>query len=207
MLTAYAACLILGGGLVLFSLFGGDAEADGAAELDIDPDGANAAGPAAIFSIRALIYTLFAFGLSGTAMHLAFGGARTLLTALAASGAGLASGFSVHYLFGLLRRTEAGELSTEQDYEGLPGTVLLPVEKDSPGSVAVQFGDQQLRLRACLWDEDGPPILRGGQAVVVEMRQGVALISTLEEPQPALEAGDPRPSLGSPPANGSVSLE
>lgn len=179
MLTAYISCLAVGGGLLALSLFGDflDSDVDVSADLDVDSD-ALAGDAAAILSLRTLVYALFGFGAVGTALHMLWDGARAGTTALAAGATGLVAGALVSAVFSYLRRTEAGEIATEETFVGLTGKVSLEVAPGSPGFVRVVRGDRRIRIRARLdgSSSDAKALPEGRQVVVVEMKDGVAAV-------------------------------
>ena len=185
MMAVYLFSLIVGGGLLLLSLFGGeggDLEVDGALDLDGLGDAAEvASGDGAdskIFSLRSLIYAVFGFG--GTGAVLTSLGAAAATTLVAALVTGFLSGGMVSAAFGYLRRTDSGAKLDDRALEGLPGHVVLPIEAESPGAVVVVRGDRRLRLRALPYGAvEGDPS-EWDRVVVVEVEGGIARVTPLE---------------------------
>lgn len=185
MMALYLFSLIVGGGLLLLSLFGGeggDLEVDGALELDGLGDaadiGAGDAGAAKIFSLRSLVYALFGFGGTGAALTaLGMSGPLTVAGALVT---GVLAGAMVSLVFGYLQRTESGARLGDQALEGLAGHVVLPMAPDSPGAVVVVRGDRRLRLRALPHGTVHGDPSGWDRVVVVEVEGGVARVAPLE---------------------------
>lgn len=187
MLTAYIFCLVVGGCLLALSLFGdfleGDVDADGALELegavDADVDGADFTK---LFSLRAVVYTLFGFGASGAMLHLVWGGGRPGLTAAIAGGMGLASGALISTVFGYLKRTESGGMEGEEALIGLSGEVRMAITEGGIGEVRIDRGSRRFRMRARADDLEGVGMtLKAGRpVVVVDVNDGVALVAPLE---------------------------
>lgn len=187
MLTAYIFCLVVGGGLLALSLFGdfleGDVDADGALELEgdanLDADGADFAR---LFSLRAIVYTLFGFGAAGAVLHAVWGGGRPGLTAAVAGGMGIASGALINTVFGYLKRTESGAMEGEDSLIGLRGKVRLEITEGGIGEVRIDGGARQFRIRARADDlEDAGVALEAGRpVVVVDVKEGVAVVAPME---------------------------
>lgn len=191
MMAVYLFSLIVGGGLLLLSLLGGeggDLEVDGALELDGLGDAADVGGAgdapdasaaSKIFSLRGLIYALFGFGGTGVALTgLGIGGSSTLVSAIVT---GILSGAMVSIVFGYLRRTDSGAKVGDEALEGLTGHVVLPMDAESPGAVVVIRGERRLRLRALPHStvEGDPSAWK--RVLVVEVQDGVARVTPLEE--------------------------
>lgn len=179
MLTAYIACLGVGGVLLVLSLFGDFLEGD--ADLAVDADATAASEAAsAIFSVRTFVYGLFGFGAAGTALHLFWDGGGPLGAALAAAGTGLVSGALASVVFRYLRRTEAGLMEGEEAFVGTAGRVALEIGPDSPGLVRLRRGDRRIRVRARLAAAAvGETLAEGREVVVVEMKDGVAAVTAV----------------------------
>ena len=187
MLTAYIFCLVVGGGLLALSFFGdfleGDVDAGGALEIegevDLDADGADFTK---LFSLRAIVYALFGFGAAGAVLHAVWGGGRPGLTALVAGGMGLASGALISTVFGYLKRSESGAMEGEDSLIGLSGEVRMEITEGGTGEVRIQSGARQFRIRARADDLEGAGMIleAGRQVVVVDVREGVALVAPME---------------------------
>lgn len=178
MLPVYLFSLVLGGGFLLLSVLGGDADA----ELDIDLDGGDAAGSGKgtdatrILSFRTVVYALFAFGATGALLdRLGVGPGAGLAASLAT---GLAAGISVGALFAWLGRTGSGDLPGDDALVGRAGQVTIPLSGSVPGTVVVRRGDRRIALRALPYGTSDPtPPEEWSDVVVVEITDGIARVA------------------------------
>lgn len=180
MTTLYWLALVLGGGLGLLSLFGDllgldghDGSVDIDHSVDVDHDGLH------ILSMRSITYALFAFGAVGVLLGWAWGGGA-LLTAIAALATGLAAGVFSTYLFRWVSRTASGEMLGDSTLVGLPGQMVLPLRGGS-GKVQVTRGGRDFELLARPFDDGAPDPESWTDVVVVDVRDGTALVSPLDE--------------------------
>ena len=187
MLTAYIFCAVVGGGLLALSLFGdfldGDVDADGAFEIEGDFDTSlDGADFTKLFSLRAIVYTLFGFGAAGAVLHAIWSGGRPGLTAVIAGGMGIASGALISTVFGYLKRTESGTMEGEESLVGLGGEVRMEITEGGIGEVRIGSGSRQFRMRARADDVEGAGMTleAGRPVVVVDVKEGVALVAPLE---------------------------
>jgi hypothetical protein len=191
MMAVYLFSLIVGGGLLLLSLLGGeggDLEVDGALDLDglgdagdvgSAADATDASAASKIFSLRSLIYAVFGFGGTGVLLTgLGVTGPSTLVSAIVT---GLLAGAMVSVVFGYLRRTDSGAKVGDEALEGLTGHVVLPIDAGSPGAVVIVRGERRLRLRALPHGtaEGDPSAWK--RVLVVEVENGIARVAPLEE--------------------------
>jgi membrane protein implicated in regulation of membrane protease activity len=193
MAAVYLFTLILGGGLLVLSLLGGESSDVDLGELELDglgdvgdaadlggAEGPDADGTASkIFSLRSLIYALFGFG--GTGSLLTALGITGTATLLAAAVTGLVLGALVSIVFGYLHRTESGAMPGDEALLGLTGHVVLPMSAESPGAVVVLRGDRQLRLRALPHASGRGDPSEWERILVVEVEGGVARVTPLED--------------------------
>jgi hypothetical protein len=194
MLSAYIFSLVLGGGLLLFSLLAGDADSDVDMDLDLDVDvdvdmdldvdtaeldhGAHAAA-GKLFTFRSLIYTVFGFGATGTL--LTYLGFPVVATAGTAVVGGVLSGALVNSVFNYLRRTDSGAHPGDAGFIGLPAKVVLPLSEGSAGAILVERGGRRIRLRALPHAAaEGEPD-EWTRVVVVEVEQGIARVTPVKE--------------------------
>lgn len=188
MLSAYIFSLVVGGGILALTFFGDFFDSDVDADAGIDLDGeadvlSDGSEIAKLLSLRSLVYTLFGFGGAGVVLHLIWGGAQPLLTALIAGGMGLGSGVLVSTVFGYLKRTEAGAIQGERALVGLSGKVLMAIPDGETGAVRIRSGERQYRMRA---RADIPPgaaqtLEAGRSVVVVDVKDGVALVTPIDD--------------------------
>ena len=188
MLSLYLASLILGGGLLVLSVLGGegaeaDVDLDMELDLSVDTEGIEAdvgadAAASKIFSLRGLIYTAFGFGATGSLLTLV---GVTLIPGLVASVVmGLVSGAMVNFVFNYLRRTDSGALLTDATFAGLEGRVVLPLAAESAGAVVVTRGGREVRLRALPHGSSDADPADWQRVMVVEMEDGVARVLPME---------------------------
>lgn len=195
MLSVYLVCLVLGGGFALLSAFGDfletDADFDADVDVDFDTDfdvsdttgGAHAdvGHASAIFSLRSLVYTLLGFGATGALLTWTGASPGSPLTIGFALVAGLLVGATVGSFLAYLKRSDTRAMAGDESYVGLPGRVTLPIREGSPGRIVVAKGGKEHAVRAL-------PYPRGAsgdpedwrQVMVLEMRDGVALVDRFE---------------------------
>ena len=209
----YGFALVVGGGMFLFSLAadlfgGGDVDAGGGLDVNADVDasldgGADAAGDHAadgahadsafrILSLRNATYFLFAFGVSGVLLTWLWGGERALLTAAFAATLGVVGGAISTFAFGWMRRTETGYLADDRGWIGHTGVVTIPLSAGGTGKVLVVRDGREHELLARPFERAADRPERWTRVMVIEMRQGVALVSPGD---PALESTEVK-SLG-----------
>lgn len=202
MFQVYLFCLILFGGLAALSIFGDFLETD-VADLDVDVDADLDAGadvdPGAdvdahtaaekIFSIRGGLYSLFGFGLTGTLLTLGGAAAGAPLTVAVAAGTGLAAGWLVTRILNWLRSGEAGRHAGDATFEGRIGRVTLALGSEGPGRVRVHRGERthELRARPHPSSPDAPSPAEWDAVLVVEMRDGEALVTPVDGDELRLE--------------------
>lgn len=174
MTTLYIFSLVLGGGLLAFSLLG-DTFGDHGDMADHDTDGAK------FLSLRTISYFLFVFGAVGAALTWGWRGASPVLTSVLAGGAGLlVSGVSAA-VFSYLRRSSSGDTQGEESFVGLAGTVIVPIGAGGAGKVIVRRGDRAFELTARPFETDAAPPNTWRSVVIVEMQRGTALVAPLED--------------------------
>lgn len=153
----YWICLVIGGGMLLFSLFGHDTDTGG--------DHPGWGETLSWLSVRSVIAAVAFFGLGGVVGGwIGLGGLRLLLFALTA---GVIVGGITGWLFNLARRKE---LNTRVGaVVGRTGTVLVPPGDGRPGQVRVQIAGQSTVLLATSTDT----LSVGEQIVVIAEERGV----------------------------------
>lgn len=203
--SAYWIAMIVGGGLVLMSTFGGgdshgdvdvhtdvDFDADMDADFDVDAhdldvdtthhaDGAFAdAGSAATwFSIRFVVFFLAAFGAVGVVLtHLSdVGPGATVGAALLA---GLVIGQCVHQLMRVMRRTSGDSTPVRADYVNRKGRVTIAVEHPHKGEIVLTVRGAQRYVPAVSKHADRSyPV--GTTVGVADYQGGVAEVVSIEE--------------------------
>ena len=173
MFTLYLFAVVVGGGLLAFSLLG-----------DADSDAHHDHGHAAVqwLSIRTLTYFLFVFGGVGAVLSRSWpAGAWPIVLVLAAL-AGVGVSLTVSAAFAYLRRTDSGARTADDGFVGLTGTVTLPIRAGGLGKVQVARGDRVIELLARSINPDAGDSALWKAVIVVEMQQGVALVTPMEDP-------------------------
>ncbi|MEX2178315.1 MAG: hypothetical protein WD801_06365 [Gemmatimonadaceae bacterium] len=173
MFTLYLFALLVGGGLLAFSLVG-----------DSDSDSSHDHAPSAWqwLSLRTLTYFLFVFGGVGAVLARTWHAAAAPLVLLLAVVAGLAVGGAASAAFAYLRRTDSGNRSADDTFVGLTARVTLPITRGGKGKVMVQRGDRTFELLARSLDVDAGNPSRWKSVIIVEMHRGTALVSPLDDP-------------------------
>jgi hypothetical protein len=208
--TVYWACLIVGGGLMLLSMLGGDSDADVSVETDIDvgfdagvdvdadvgldTDGAfdvDAGGAdvphahadaAALSTWFSMRFVVFFIALFG-----AIGVILRYLTALetgttfaVALITGLAAGQVVHHVFRLIRRTSGDSTPRPQDYVNRLARVTIAITPPDKGEVTIQVRSAR-RFVPAIAIGAAKGFSTGDEVVVVGYRAGVAEVVSREE--------------------------
>lgn len=168
--------LVLGGGLALLSLFGDvlGLDSDSGGGVEIDHDGLH------ILSLRSATYGLFAFGSVGVLLEWAWGGRMTPVTLLAALATGGAAAVFSAYLFRWVKSTASGEMARDNTLIGLAAHVVLPIQGGS-GKVLVARAGREHELLARPFDADAPAPESWTDVVVVDIVDGTALVSPLDD--------------------------
>lgn len=104
-------------------------------------------------SFKFYTYAMGFFGLTGVLLHLVGRGDEPLGISLAV-GMGLVAGLGSSYLLHYVASNNEGSRALgEQDFVGVTGRVLLPIQKGQKGKVRVQIGGRSMDLRAETEDE------------------------------------------------------
>jgi membrane protein implicated in regulation of membrane protease activity len=189
--TYYWFALIVGAGLLLFSLLG-DADsgdgADGAGDgHDADPHGMR------ILSMRTATYFLFAFGATGVLAGLTR--ADALATAIVSLGGGLLSGGLSAVAFRWLKQSQSGALEADDSLVGRVGRVILPLSENGTGKIEIQRSGREIELLARPFDKQPRTPEAWTTVVIIDVEGGTALVSPYNE---SLGAGDDVPRLPNP---------
>ena len=170
MLALYLFCLIVGGGLLLFSVIGNDGDGHHAGL-----DGGTMAHE--FFSVRALSYLLAGFGATGFLVG-SLTDTGAVATAAWAVATGLLAAGAASLVYGWLRSSESGVLATTSEHlAGLPARVLLPVTQERRGKVVAVYGGREIELLARLHGEADPECPRGSTVVIVDIQGDTALVT------------------------------
>ncbi len=196
MLAIYLFALIVGGGLLAFSLIAGaegdhEIELDGGADLDVASEFESVAGGESVlagddwmllqgfFSLRTILYFLAGFGATGALIDL-LTGAPTLVSLSWAVATGLVAAMSAAVIYGWLRQTGSGEVPMDAEYlVGATARVLLPVEAGRRGKIVALHQGREVELLARLHGADDADCPRGSEVVIVEVDGETALVTPL----------------------------
>lgn len=202
MTALYLFCLIVGGGLLIFSLFGSDTDAHAHGGIDADSSSAMDAHPdhgvdhahdahhwggewgiaREFLSVRALFYFLAGFGATGFLLE-SFTAASTGVAALWAVVTGLLAALAAAAIYWGVRSTESGMVPEGHDHlVGLPAQVVIPVIESRRGKVRVISGGREVELLARLYGPEDADCPRGATVVIVDVVGDTALIT----PAPSL---------------------
>jgi hypothetical protein len=186
MTALYWFAVIVGAGLLLLSLagdifgdfFGGDVDVD--VDTDVDAEGHGQHGDVQgfrILSTRNLTYFMFGFGTVGILLGWLTAGERPIVTAATATVLGIAAAAIAAVAFGYVGRTESGTMLNDRGWVGLVGEVIIPLSADSTGKILVARGGRQHELLAQPFERDPEAPAAWRSVMVLEMRNGIALVS------------------------------
>jgi hypothetical protein len=145
MSALYIFAAILGGGLLLMGMLGGDA--DGGDALDADMDvGGKGAGWKHAFSFQTAAYALAAFGLTGSL--LSWLGAPAPATLLASGIMGVVGGGLVGLVFRWLKRNQGGFAESSDHYIGGIGRAEIRIPRDGRGRIELVHRGRAFTLPA-----------------------------------------------------------
>lgn len=191
MLPVYLFALIVGGGLLVFSLLvgaeGGDgAEADADGGDGIEPGVAHAdahdgdwSGLQGFLSVRTLLYLLAGFGATGTLIEL-LTDANSVASLLWAVMTGLVAAGAAGAIYAWVRASGSGEVPTDPDYlVGATARVLLAVDEGRRGKIVALQGGREIELLARLYGKEDEGCPRGSEVVIVEVDGDTALVTPL----------------------------
>jgi hypothetical protein len=193
----YWFAMVVGVGMYLFSVF-----ADTHGHGDIDAHGHDGGDhhhgvdSYKLLSLRNATYFLFAFGVTGVSLKWMWGGTRGLLTALLALGVGALGASISTMVFGWLRKSESGDMPGDRVWLGASGQVLLPLSAGGTGKIYVSRAGRSQEFLARPFDTDASNPERWSTVMVLEIRDGIALVAPNDELMP----GEDAPRLGAAPA-------
>lgn len=196
MLAIYLFALIVGGGLLVFSLIAGsdgghDVEVEAPTDVDTASDFESVSGGESLlsgddwmllqgfFSIRTILYLLAGFGATGALIDL-LTGAPPLVSFSWALATGLVAALSAAVIYGWLRQSGSGEVPQDAEYlVGATARVLLPVEAGRHGKIIAVHEGREVELLARLYGADDADCPRGSEVVIVEVVGETALVTPL----------------------------
>ena len=187
MFGLYLFCAIVGGAFVVFFVvFGGDADADVGgldmdADIDLDADVESHSAWSDLasdyLSIRAAVFFLAFFGITGVVLDVL--GANAVLALLLAVAMGALAVWVNARLMRFLRTSDLDGSLRNTDLAGRPARVVLPIAADSKGRVALDVAGQEIYLVARPFRAASFAV--GDAVVVVEVDNGTALVASLED--------------------------
>jgi membrane protein implicated in regulation of membrane protease activity len=195
-LAIYLVAAIIGGGLVLFSAFGGlhghgDAHFGGDADHPgLDAHHGDAADAGAFwlpfFSLRFYVYALAAFGILGALLTATKTGQEPT-TVAASTATGLATGWIASAVVRWLTRADSSSAASHADFMGAIGTVTVPVRPGAPGKVRTRVKGDIIDLLAL--PAAGEEIGSGEEVAILDMDGSTALVGRAATVLGELERG------------------
>lgn len=194
--TIYVAALVAGGGFVLMSsvadLFGGDMDAGGDAEVEVEVDpSADPHAPMGELDVASFIpflsfkFWTFAsafFGLTGFVLgHMNIAPAVTFIVALVMGGL---SGFGISYALHALKQNQVGSMVTTKRLLGAEALVRVAVRGADAGTIQIRVGDRPIDMLAV--SESPERIEAGSRVVIIAIEGNRAKVM----PKPAYWEGD-----------------
>lgn len=194
MLTVYVFCAVIGGGLIVLSLFGGDHEHGGDVSHDthIGHDGdvshdADAGHESSLghhdgpwipfFSLRFWTYLSGIFGLSGVLLTV-MTDSKEPTTAALSGGAGLVGGLIAASLVRWLQTHEADSTARERDFLGVRAKVTVGIRNQQLGRVRATVKGEIIEVLAR--SENQLALPEGAEVVIVGMEGGHATVMPLD---------------------------
>lgn len=194
MTALYWFALVVGVGMYLFSVLadttGAHGDADG--HVDAGADHHHGLDSYKLLSLRNATYFMFAFGVTGVSLTWAWGGTRGILTALLALATGALGAAISTVVFGWLRKSESGDMPGDRAWLGATAQVLLPLSSRGTGKILVTRGGRAQELLARPFDDDASNPEAWSSVLVLEIRDGIALVAPNSELSPDPSA----PQLG-----------
>ncbi len=195
MTALYLFAMVVGVGMYLFSVFADtDSGHDADGHVDLGAGHHDGFDSYKLLSLRNATYFLFAFGVTGVSLTWLWNGGRGLLTALLASSIGAIGAAISTVVFGWLRKSESGDMPGDRAWLGATADVVLPLSTGGTGKIQVLRSGRSQELLARPFDADAAAPEAWSRVVVLEIRDGIALVAPNEELTPHDEA----PQLGAP---------
>lgn len=202
MLTLFLVCLIIGGGLLAFSLLSGTHDSNtiehsGELQLETDadlhpeitpehsfsaehsvessPEKIDAIETVKFFSLRNFIYFLTFFGLTGTILTLA--NINSILSLITSIGIGGLSYFFGYKLMKYFKSSETGEIVNIYNLVGRTGRVELDIKNDKKGKIVVNVGGRLVELVAVRSESSEQTEFRAGEQILItEIQDNIAIV-------------------------------
>ena len=196
MTALYWFAMVVGVGMYLFSALAGASGGDHDVDHDahVGGDSHHDVDSYKLLSLRNATYFLFASGVTGVTLNWMWGGTRGLLTALLALVIGGTGAAISTVAFGWLKKSESGEMPGDRAWLGASGQVVIPLSAGGTGKIFVSRGGRSQELLARPFDDDASGAETWSKVMVLEIRDGIALVAPNEE----LTLDDAAPQLGRP---------
>lgn len=196
MLIAYIFCAVLGGGLILLSLFGGGHGHGHDISHDIGHDVGHDVGHDAghghdsheatgqhdgpwipFFSLRFWTYQIGVFGAMGLILSLMNESVEPT-RAFIAAGTGFVSGLIAAAMVRWIQTHEADSTARDRDMLGLRARVTVPIREQQLGRIRATVKGELLDILAT--SEDRLALPEGSEVVIVGMEDGRATVMPLD---------------------------
>ncbi|MCX7735951.1 MAG: NfeD family protein [Candidatus Kapabacteria bacterium] len=207
MLTLFLVCLIIGGGLLAFSLLSGthdssnlDHSADFQMDSEINVEGDinteghfsveptsahieshnfEAAETVKFFSLRNFIYFLTFFGLTGTLLTLF--DINSIVSLLSSLGIGVLSYLFGYKLMKYFKTSETGEIINIYSLIGRTGKVELDIIGTNKGKILVNVGGRLIELIAMKSETDDSDSFKSGEEVLItDIQNNIAIVEKVD---------------------------
>ena len=165
----YIFFLAVGGPLLVWFAFAGDADADGFGG-DADAD-----GPLSVIPLSSVAFVMAFFGATGLIFDaIGTGAALTLILAVVV---GVIAGTINSAAFSWVRRNSTSSEVSDRELEGMIGTASMPIGPERRGKIIVEIAGARQSMTAS--PADGSEIEEGSRVVIVGIDKGVALVADL----------------------------
>jgi hypothetical protein len=195
MLQIFLIALIVGAGLLLFSLFasgdgGGKPEIDGHADVDADHDhdhdgGVDVGGLAwlPLASLRFWTFFMAFFGATGTALTLIERDMNAWVRAAIAAAMGYVCGAAAVSVFRYMRRSQTTSNLAVDDYIGETAVVRVSVARGKTGKVRLDLKGRTLDLLAET-EEEAPFAISERAMIYAVTERGHVVLTRSNDPRP-----------------------
>lgn len=188
MFALYVTSLIIGGGLLLFSLLSGgeagevDGVAGGGPEGSEVGEGGSQGSALPLASLFFWTFFLAFFGLTGVLLSTLAPATGALLTGGLSAGVGLVAGLIASRVLRGLGRAEVDSITRPADVVGRLGRVVVPVGKEQPGKVRVELKGRTVVLLA--YGDTVVPLAPAHRVFVHDvLEDGSVRVVSAEEPR------------------------
>lgn len=165
----YIFSLAVGGPLLLWFAFAGDADADG---FGGDADGD---GPLSVIPLSSIAFVMAFFGAAGLIFDAVGTGAA--VTLVVAAVVGVIAGTINSAAFAWLRRNSVSSEVSDRELEGKIGVASMPIGPGRRGKITLEIAGAREWMTAVPADDS--EIDQGSRVVIVGVDKGVALVASL----------------------------